>query len=421
MPKTKTYKPVHYDELAKDMVVYIKRKNGTIDYVDYDLNFHTSQNKLPEKIKRRFQLEKGYADDEDGMSDYMSTLKRHIKELFCQSKLKYGTGLLYTNGFSHNSSVMSIFKQLTPSKLYDWIEQVDLTESEYIEANYNGGLQFCLPQTCITYSYDFSSMYPNCLIDKAFYISSKCGKEITLDKMPTYDELYMGFGYIRCRIICSDPDIKKLIAFSPSHTYTDIVIMFAYELQKQYKIQIELILDDKPNCYKYDQEDLTQTRDIFMVWYAKLIQLKDKHPSNKLLKRCLSSLWGCLVQANKITRTEEQCIDEDLDYDYIGEVDWIVKDVCYNADGSEYYELTNRQKPYLHNLARIKAYLTAFARVKIAKVALKKLDKVLRIHTDSVSFAEPFKNANITGLLFENKTSGLIKWTNANVYEKLIE
>ena len=30
MPKTKTYKPVHYDELAKDMVVYIKRKNGTI-------------------------------------------------------------------------------------------------------------------------------------------------------------------------------------------------------------------------------------------------------------------------------------------------------------------------------------------------------------------------------------------------------
>ena len=89
--KTKTYKPVHYDELAKDMVVYIKRKDGTIDYVDYDLNFHTSQNKLPETIKRRFQLDKGYTDDEDGMSDYMSTLKRHIKELFCQSKLKYGT------------------------------------------------------------------------------------------------------------------------------------------------------------------------------------------------------------------------------------------------------------------------------------------------------------------------------------------
>lgn len=419
MSKTKTFKKIHYDELAKDMVVYLKRSNGTIEYVDFDLNFHKTQNKLPDTIKRRFQLDKGYTLDEDGMSDYMYTLQRHIKEMFCQSKLKYGTGLLYTNGFSHNSSVMSIFKQLTPANLYDWVENVNLTESEYIEANNNGGLQFCLPQTCQSYSYDFSSHYPNCLVDKAFYISSKCGQELTLDKMPTYDELYMGYGYIRCRIICSDPDIKKLISFSPTHTYTDIVIMFAYELQKKFDIQIELIQDDKPNCYKYDQEDLIQTRDIFINWFAKLSELKKKHPSNKLFKRSLSSLWGCLVQSNKITRTEEQCDEEELNYDYFGEVDWIIKDVCYNSDGTEYFELTNRQNPYLHNLARIKAYLTSFARIKTARVALKKLDKVIRIHTDAVSFSEPFNYKGITGLVPENKTSGLICWTNANVYEKI--
>ena len=315
---------------------------------------------------------------------------------------------------------MSIFKQLTPSKLYDWIEQVDLTESEYIEANYNGGLQFIIGNvTCQSYSYDFKNHYGTCLVDKAFYISSKCGKEINLDKMPTYDKLYMGYGYIRCRIICSDPDIKKLIAFSPSHTYTDIVIMFAYELQSKFGIQIELIIDGKPNCYKYDQEDLIQTRDIFINHYVKLYELKNKHPSNKLFKRCISSLWGCLVQSNKITRTEDQCIEEKLDYDYFGEVDWIIRDVCYNADGSEYFELVNRQKPYLHNLARIKAYLTAFARIKIARVALKNLKHLVRLHTDCLTLSEPFNYKGITGLIPEAKSSGLICWTNANVYEKI--
>ena len=421
MSKFKTFKKIHYEELAKDMVVYIKRQNGSIDYVDFDLKFHTTQNKLPDTIKRRFQLADGYDDTEFSMKEYMGQLQRWIKEMFCESKMMFRTGLLYTNGFSHNSSVMSIFKQLTPAKLYDYIDQVDLLESGYIEANYNGGLQFCLPQTCQSYSYDFSNHYGTCLIDRDFYISTKCGQEITLDKMPLYDELYMGFGYIRCRIICANPDIKKLISFSPNHTYTDIIIMFAYELQKKFDIQIELIIDGKPNCYKYDQEDLIQTRDIFINHYAKLSELKKKHPSNKLFKRCLSSLWGCLVQSNKITRTEEQCIDEELDYDYFGEVDWIIKDVCYNADGTDYYELINRQKPYLHNLARIKAYLTSFARVKIARVALKNLKNLVRLHTDCVVFNEPFNYKNITGLLPEDKTSGLIKWENQNTYEKIKE
>ena len=44
---TTKYKPVHYDELKKDMVVYIKRKDGTIDYVDYNLNYHFTNNKIP--------------------------------------------------------------------------------------------------------------------------------------------------------------------------------------------------------------------------------------------------------------------------------------------------------------------------------------------------------------------------------------
>ena len=95
-----------------------------------------------------------------------------------------------------------------------------------------------------------------------------------------------------------------------------------------------------------------------------------------------------------LTRTEEQCIEQNLDYDFYN-AEWIIKDVCYNNDGSEYFELVNSQKPYLHNLARIKAALSSFARIKIAHVALKNLKKVVRIHTDCVVFSEPFNYKGI--------------------------
>ena len=341
--------------------------------------------------------------------------------MFAESKMKYGTGLLYTAGYSHTHSVMSIFKQLTKSNLYDFIEHPNSIESEWMEKNNNGGLQFAVGNiTCESYSYDFKNHFATCLTDKAFYISANCGKEITLDKMPSYCDLYMGYGYLHVKITCSDPDIKKLISFSPHNIYTDIVIMFVYELKTKNKmsIKMELIQDGKPNCYKYDQEDLIQTRDIFLNHYIKLSELKTKHPTNKLFKRSLSSIWGTLTQKNHLTRTEEQCIEQGLDYDFY-DAEFLIKDIKYNADGTEYFELINSQKPYLHNLARIKAYLSAFSRIKTAHIALKKLNKVLRIHTDSVSFSEPLNYKGITGLLPESKTTGLICWENVNSYQKI--
>ena len=414
------FQKIHYDELAKDMVVYIKRKNGTIDYVTFDSDtIFTTNSKIPDKHKHKYQLADGFEDTYEGLRNYMGKLLRWIREFFCESKMMFGIGLRYTLGFSHNSSVMSIFHQLVPSKFYDFIEQVNLDESEWIEKCHNGGLQYCQPQTCESFSYDFKSMYPSCLTQRDFFISSKGGTEIILDKMPSYDDLYMGYGYIRCKITCTDPDIKKLIAFSKNHVYTDITIMFVYELQKKMDIKMDLIIDGKPNAYIYNKDDLIDTRDIFIVWFARLSKLKLKHPSNKLFKRCLSSLWGCLCQANTITKTEQQLEDENIDYDFFGTPKYIVKNLSYNADGTQYYELVNRENPYLHNLARIKASLTSYVRIKTARTALLKLDKVIRIHTDSICFSEPFNYKNIYGLLPEEKSSGNIKWINVNEYEKV--
>jgi hypothetical protein len=426
----KYYKPVHYDELKKDMVVYIKRKDGTIEYVDYNLNYHTTDNKIPVHHKHVYQLVDGYSCDENGLTDYMHNLKRNIKEMFCESKLIFGKGLLYTQGFSHHNSTMEIFKQITDPTLYNYIEHPDLIESKWMEANYNGGLQYCnppreqsslvetaSPNIAQSYSYDYKSHYPTCLIDRAFYISSKRGSECIIDKIP--DELYMGYGYFRCKIICTDPNIKKVFSFSSEHIYTDIMIMFAYELKSKFDISIELIKDGKPNAYVYDADNIIQTRDIFIKHNHQLSELRKKHPKNRLFKYCLSSLWGCLCQANKKTRTEIQLKEQNIDYDYF-DAEYIIKDVGYNADGSEYFEIINQAQPYLHNLSRIKAYLASFTRIKTARLALKNLGQVIRIHTDCVTFTEPLKNCE-NGLCIENKSTGLIKWSNVNEYEKIEE
>ena len=241
-----------------------------------------------------------------------------------------------------------------------------------------------------------------------------------LDKIPI-DDLYMGYCYFRCKIICTDPNIKKVFSFSPDNVYTDIMIMFAYELKSKFNISIELIQDGKPNAYVYDGDDIIQTRDIFIKHNYQLSELRKKHPKNRLFKHCLSSLWGSLCQANKKTRTQSQLEEQNIDYDYF-DAEYIIKDVGYNADGTEYFEIINQNQPYIHNLARIKAYLSAFTRIKTARLALKNLNACVRIHTDCVTFSEPLKNYDkITGLCLEDKSTGLIKWTNQNQYEKIQE
>jgi len=195
--------------------------------------------------------------------------------------------------------------------------------------------------------------------------------------------------------------------------------MFANELKNKFDISIDLINDGKPNAYIYEADDLIQTRNIFIKHNHQLTELRKKHPKNRLFKYCLTSLWGCLCQANKKTRTEAQLKEQNIDYDYF-DAEYIIKDVCYNADGTEYLQVVNQAQPYLHNLARIKAYLSAFTRIKTARLALRNLDKTIRIHTDCVTFTEPLKYFE-NGLCIEKKSTGLIKWTNVNEYQKIEE
>jgi hypothetical protein len=125
----------------------------------------------------------------------------------------------------------------------------------------------CL-QTCESYVYDFSEMYPGILTNPNFIIPTKAGKEMTLKRLPDV----LSTGYYRVKISCENKAFKKLFSFSQDHTYTNVSLNYAQALQKEYDVKINLIQDDKPNAYIY--ESITKGSSIFSYWFYKMLALK---------------------------------------------------------------------------------------------------------------------------------------------------
>ena len=128
-----------------------------------------------------------------------------------------------------------------------------------------------------------------------------------------------------------------------------------------------------------------------------------------------SSLWGHLSQKNTI-HVDEDKID-DYDVDVGDDADYKMMDVVVKQDGTEYYKLLNTKERYKLPL-RLKPFLTSYGRNKTARVALRMIDNVIRIHTDGVTFDKPY-TVKSENLLPEKKTTGHIKFNNVNSYERL--
>jgi hypothetical protein len=136
-----------------------------------------------------------------------------------------------------------------------------------------------------------------------------------------------------------------------------------------------------------------------------------KHPKNKLIKHMMSSLWGGLSQSNNIIKTWDEIQDEGLKIGMGNDADYKIID--YRAE-KDYYRLQCMAEPYRYNI-RLKSFLTAYGRVKIAEVAMTNIDGCIRIHTDGIVFNKKMTET-FTGLIKEDKTTGNIKWKGVNNY-----
>jgi hypothetical protein len=359
-------------------------------------------------------------DDEISVHEKLKLFKKdftnfnnEIKDLYDINNYHYFDCKNYV---SNKYYVLCFFKKYATLKMKQAkIEPIVSIESEYMESTQNGGLQY-LGETGVHESYgsDFSGYYMNLLGNKNLDldIPIKPGKESRYNSVDDLTKLYkskkLKYGYYKIKITSEHKDVIKVFTFSKKNTYTHISLSFALRYRQLYKFKFEIV-DNPTNCYLYEKDAICKSSEIFGEWFHQLKMLKEKLPKNKVVKHISSSLWGFLTQFNRRFVT----LDELMEMDDIDNY----KIEKHNNDKS--ISLINKTKMYREDLARIKSFVTAYARDYMGRLIIdeKIHDNIIRIHTDGIvlNIEHNFKN-EIYKPIPEAKTTGKIFWVNTNKY-----
>jgi hypothetical protein len=407
----------HFDRFAginiskpkwKSFIIYYEKLSGGFRYFDTYDNKIKECDTLPETVSRnRFFMFKGYEPNDESLLKFTDDFLGWVAEL----KENKVLNIDYTKYYSHHSAVELTFKRLCKNR-YEDHQEIDLIESEWMEKCFNSGLMYCQTGTYESYGYDFSLFYPSILASEEFMIPTKKGKEVLLKQLCQWEKIQV--GYYRVKITCKNDDFNKIFAFSKHNIYTHLSLKWALKNQEQFDVKIELFQDGKPNSYLFEKRDCKTGEYIFGDWYDKIIALRKLFPKNKLVKHIGSSLWGHLCKQRIINVKSDDIDSYDIGLDDKSEYQLI--EHVTKSDKVDYYEIVETKRRYAYNL-RIKAFLVAFGRNKIAEVAVTDIKNVVRIHTDGIVFKEPQK-LDFENLISEDKTTGYIEWLNCNKYNK---
>lgn len=404
--------------MSQNYCVYFNINGLYTFYFPHDQTFGTTTD-ITTLPQQRFEVFKDYRASMKGLIRFADDFQKWCNELNnnacnCIDYAKY---------FGHGAAAVLVFKMFS-NGLYEHFEIIDYLESWWIEKCHNGGLSYLKNagiHTC--YAKDMKGFYPHILASDML-IPTKQGKEKTIKKLPKK----LSHGMYHCKISCDNPEFRKLFAFSKDNVYMHYSINHARKYQNEFNVKIDLILDDEPNCYLYDDKDLIKVRDIFAKhsakgyknWFDTLNLLKTMYPENKLIKNLFTNLHGHLIAWNKISRTYDEIAKEGLKVDaelcedtqYIMHSHHIINDV-------DYYDLIDVDKPYRYNI-RLKSWLTAFGRNKIADKLYPNIANVIRIQTDGIIFDKPIEDDDEL-FVDEEKNCGTYNWVNVNNSDKIQE
>jgi hypothetical protein len=354
--------------------------------------FHITKEYNDNKIITNECIHRYYTDFTNSANELKSKDNKILKDLD------------YTLYKSHYSAIEANFKRLCKTK-YEDHEDINIVEYRWIENCYNGAQCFIIPGKYICYGYDYKSNYGRALASDDFIISKKAGKEEILHEITKDIKL----GYYHVKITSDHKDVQKVFSFSKHDVYASISLQFAMKYKHEFNFKFELIKDDKPNAYIYDEKDYVKGSYIFSKWFTTLSKLRANYPKNILIKMLISQLWGNLCQTNTLYTTEKH-IDAEEYKKFI-----IYEEHLYH-DGNIKYEMLDTTKCYRYNL-RIKALLTAYCRNKIASKAIESndMENIVRIHTDNITFKNIKHDELIKDdFLSEFKTTGILEWTKIN-------
>ena len=259
-------------------------------------------------------------------------------------------------------------------------------------------------------SYDRKMCYGN-ILGSDMKIPTQPGCEFTLDQLPNKRD--MSYGFYRVKITTDNKDFNKCFTFSKHNVYVELSLKFAMKHKKKFNVKFELIMDGEPNAYLYNEDDIVSLNSMTYMWHEKVSALKAQYKSNGLIKFLASSTWGTIQQLNTHSYTYEEIQKKKLKFGISVTDSHNILEMKTIKD-IDYYKVVDTNKAYKYNL-RIKPWITSQARNDLAKMAIKNIEHVIRIQTDSISFDKVI-DINDDGYALESKTTGLIHWATVNSY-----
>ena len=412
-------------------------------FADYGLGLTESKNMTSEQINQYMQTAlKTYANDLIAWSQELKNSKSLIKSIDYMKSYKYGDKTFYR---SHHEMVLTFYKMYggnatskntqSPSKqigtfYYAQINPIKFHEYKFFEACYNGGLTYLKGSKTFyknCYGYDFKMCYPELMSSKNFKIPCDEGQELILD---SFDSLIdkktrmIKFGLYRCDIDAVspsaewdefDPEIFHMVfKYSPNKTYTHTDLNF---LKVQFpEVGFRLIQDGLPNALIYS--DFVTGEAMFGFWLKRIYGIKKELPKNKLVKHLSSKMWGHLIEGNSSQLSDDQINEQKIKFGSGPDCTHIYLEEITRKDGSVLNVISPKNKMYKHQI-RIKPFLLSEARVKIAMVALRDPNHVIRIQTDGIVFDKPFDTRAFNNLVGEDKSTGSFYYHHVNHYIRI--
>ena len=256
------------------------------------------------------------------------------------------------------------------------VDHIYFEEAKFIHWASSGSIMYAEKYKGPAYCYDFVSHYPFLMQDHHMLFPIKEGKLMILTQKEFKSKKFVSYGIYRCKIRPSeDLNKNKLFRFSRNNYYTQIDINLAIE----FKFEIEMIEDDKPNMLYYSRECLIQGHILFKPFVDYMFDLKQKKvPGSKKVE---NALWGVLSKCDKMKVTFDLTKGFEL------------------HKGKEYIELTpsgNRNGNIMKativskdnffdtDFARIKPFVLAKGRYILKKKALPFIKNIKYMHTDSM-------------------------------------
>jgi hypothetical protein len=122
---------------------------------------------------------------------------------------------------------------------------------------------------------------------------------------------------------------------------------------------------------------------------------------------------GRNFEQKNIWKSEDKIINEKLDIGFGYDTEYHIQEIRAKPTGDEYRLINLKTNIYEYQF-RLKAFLTDFGRVKIAKIALVNIDNVVRIQTDSITFDQPIK-LTINNFAIDSKKTGKFEIKNRKI------